>query len=267
MRSSVETHMLAGVAADGLMQIHVHVPEAPVGIALIAHGRNGGAEQNHIRPITAACLAHNLVAVVPDLCNSAGNDAAGEKSAFTMAGHVADLSAVLQWLNPDAPAPRAGGWVAPPFATGADLAGERAAPVLIGHSMGAYATCRLAGAPDQPEPRGLLAISPVRSGPALLEARHTMGPKAIAALQRELPHAFEEWPDHDLAPLLPEIACPSAVIVGARDTITTPKDAWTLARALSDCVRFDVLPGEHHCPLGDAYATSIATSLELILAR
>ena len=127
------------------------------------------------------------------------------------------------------------------------------------------ASCRIAAEATGSELCGVLAISPVISGQALIEARRAMGPDALAALRAEVPGAFDEWPAHDLA-LLPAPRVPAAIIVGAEDALTPPAAAHSLARWLGRCLSCDVIAGEHHCPTGTAYAESIYAALGRLLA-
>lgn len=230
----------------GAMTVHQAAPMgAARGVALIVHGRNGAADQGHIRPVVDACLSAGLAVLVPDLCHSAANASGGAAGDFTMAAHLADARAALAYAR-----------TLPLWQGGP-------ARLLIGHSMGAYAVARLAA--EASDVTGVLALSPVISGTALLAAREAMGPAAIAALRQELPGAFDEWPAHDALPAADAITCPTGIIVGADDTLTPPEDARILAGRLRRLVHFEVLPGEHHCPLGAGYAASLTAALAHLL--
>lgn len=242
------TERIAGSAGEMIVH-HLHPQGVPVGTVFLAHGRNGAADQPHMRPVIEACLARSLAVVAPDICNSDANESAGSSADFTMAAHVADLRATIERTTAAA------------SATGSPP------PLLIGHSMGAYAALRIAAEAAAGAFGGVLAISPVISGRALIAARERMGAAAVAALRAELPGAFLEWPQHDLAPLAAAIDVPCAVIVGADDTLTTPADAATLAGWLRHLVWHDVVAGEHHCPLGEGYALSVGTALDRLLAH
>ncbi|GAB5375831.1 MAG: hypothetical protein AcusKO_22930 [Acuticoccus sp.] len=235
----------------GRLRVHGAAPAgAAAGAVLVAHGRNGAADQAHITPVVAACLARDYWVAVPDLCYSAANDSAGPAAGFTMTAHLADVRTVLDWAAAQ-----------PAWATG----GPR---IAAGHSMGAYAVLRLAAETAAAGTiTGVMAISPVIAGRALIAARERMGPHALAALSAELPGAFAEWPRHDMMPLASRITQPAAVIVGADDTLTTPQDAKTLADALPNLVHSAVLGGEHHCPLGADYAASLAVALDRLTGR
>ena len=215
------------------------------GWALVAHGRNGATDQPQIAILIRACLDRSLAVVAPELCCSAANASAGAADTFTMEAHYADVAAAADWAEREA------------------FAGLPGLRLLVGHSMGAYAVCRLAA--ERPGAAGVLAVSPVISGAALLAARRAMGKGAVDALRRELPHALEEYPRHDLAPFADKLIAPVAVIVGADDTITRPEDAVRLAEMAPRCASLDVLPGEHHCPVGPGYAASVGAALDRLL--
>ncbi len=219
----------------------------PAGWALVAHGRNGATDQPQIAILIRACLDRALAVAAPELCCSAANGSAGAAGDFTMEAHCADAAAAADWAAREA------------FA---DMPGPR---LYIGHSMGAFALGRLAA--ERPEAAtGVLAVSPVISGAALLATRRAMGPGAVEALRRELPHAFEEYPRHDLAPIMGALTARLAIIVGADDTITPAANAAALAGMAANCVRSDILPGEHHCPVGAGYAESVGAALDRLIA-
>lgn len=243
----VAPRRLAGSAGE--MIVHVFLPRGPAaGAALVAHGRNGAVSQDHIRPVIEACLERSLAVIAPDLCNSAANESAGTVAEFTMEKHVADVRTVL------AAAPTLAPW------------SPREPRLIIGHSMGAYAAVRLAAEAAPGTLTGVLALSPVVSGRALIAARRAMGARAIAELRAEVPTALEEWLRHDLSLLARKVKCPAAVIVGEDDTVTPPADAALLASWLPHLVWHDTIPGEHHCPLGKDYARSIGVALDHLVA-
>jgi pimeloyl-ACP methyl ester carboxylesterase len=183
--------------------------------------------------------------LAPDLCASSANASPGAPDDFTMSGHVADAEAALRWAE-----------------TARDELGwRRDPPTLVGHSMGAYAALRLAA--ERPA-LGVVAMSPVRSGAALIAARRREGAAALARLRAELPHAETEWPAHDLASVAGRISAPVAIVVGADDTLTPPEDARALAATLPGGPPVEILPGEHHCPAGPGYAAALARALQRI---
>ncbi|RAI03183.1 hypothetical protein DLJ53_01260 [Acuticoccus sediminis] len=233
----------------GPMWVHVYRPsETHVGCAVIAHGRNGAAGAPHMTPMIGAALKRGFTVVAPDLCCSAHNASAGDAGDFTMAAHHADLCRVVDFVAAEEP-------------------GEPGqARVLVGHSMGAYAAVRIAAEGHRWEPTGVVAVSPVISGAALIAARKAQGGDALAALSRELPGALDEWRTHDVIPGAGNVRIPAAVVVGADDTVTPPADAAKLANALPRCVWRDVLPGEHHCPVGPDYMRSMGTAFDRLLA-
>lgn len=238
-------HTLEGSA--GPMTLSEFRPEGVLaGVAVVGHGRNGATDQPQIRCMIEACLRRRWQVFAPDLCHSAGNESAGAADAFTISGHTADVAAVMIWLKQH-------------------RAGHAAkAVVMLGHSMGAYAAVRAAADAEPGEVGGLIAVSPVISGTALLKARRAMGEAAIQALRNELPHAFNEWPQHDLAAVAPKVSVPAAVIVGANDTITPPADAKMMAGWLPMCVGCDVIQDEHHCPTGIGFSRSLDAALNRI---
>lgn len=217
-------------------------------MAVVAHGRNGAPDQVQIMRAVDACLDLELVVVAPHLSNSAAGDGAGCARDFRIDGHLAELRAVIGWARAQA-----------------EFSGAAGKMIVIGHSMGAYAALRIAADEEGAGLCGVLAISPVVSGAALIAARRRMGKAALDELATEVPGALEDWPVHDLLPLAARIAVPVAVMTGADDPLTPPTDAETLARALPDLISLDILPGEHHCPRGDGYAQCLGRALASIL--
>lgn len=226
------------------MQVHVFAPAGvAAGLAVAAHGRNGGAQQAHMVPVIEACLERGLIVAAPDLCHSAGNDAPGDPARFTMAAHCADVATVVEDAFEMAPHGRP--------------------RLLIGHSMGSFAACAIAA--RRKDVTGVLALSPVISGDALLAARRTMGENAIAALREEVPDALTEWPLHTLAETAGVIAAPVAAIVGADDTLTPPEAARRLLSWVKRPAGLEVVAGEHHCPVGGGFSASLRRALDALL--
>lgn len=244
-----EVFAIPAASATGAMAARVFRPAAPTGrLAVVAHGRNGAHGQPQMLPAIRACLGAGDTVLAPDLCHSAANASPGKASGFTMGGHLADLRAAVG----RAVAERARlGWTAPGM-------------VLVGHSMGAYAAMRLAaegvGAPVE----GVVAVSPVVSGAALLAARARMGPEAVAMLEAEVPGALAEYAAHDVVPFAAALSMPVALIVGSDDTVTPPEDACGLARVLPRLAMCRVLPRQHHCPEGPGYEAALGEALERI---
>ncbi|MBK0398312.1 alpha/beta fold hydrolase [Limibaculum sp. M0105] len=243
-------HQLAACAARGAMPVEVVRPgSTPAGIAIVAHGRNGAPGQPQVACMTDAALRRRLIVVAPQLSNSAAGDGAGRPEDFTINGHVAELRAVVVWTQ------------ALP-----ELTDLPAAPILMGHSMGAYAALRLAAEDAGGRIGGVVAVSPVVSGASLIAARRRMGAAALQALASEVPGALETWLEHDLLPMAARITVPVAVMTGAADALTPPADAERLARALPNVVALDILANEEHCPSGAVYAASLDRALDRILS-
>jgi len=243
-------HQLAACAARGAMPVEVVRPVGtPAGVAIVAHGRNGAPGQPQVAHMTDAALRRRLIVVAPQLSNSAAGDGAGRPEDFKINGHVAELRAVVVWTQ------------ALP-----ELADLPAAPILMGHSMGAYAALRLAAEDAGGRIGGVVAVSPVVSGAALIAARRRMGAAALQALAAEVPGALETWLEHDLLPMAAQITVPVAVMTGAADALTPPADAERLARVLPNVVALDILANEEHCPKGAVYAASLDCALDRILS-
>lgn len=244
----VRTTLPAPTAA-GRLPVDVYTPrEAPRGLALVAHGRSGSPDQPHMQPVVRACLGRGLKVVAPHLPNSPAGEGAGRPDRFTMAGQIEALGHVSDWAR-------------------ASLsAGSGCGMLLVGHSMGAHAALRLAAEAAPGEIAGVLAISPVVSGAALIAARARMGAEALEALRDEVPGAFAEWRGHDLIAPAHRIAVPVALMTGAEDGLTPPCDMQTLAARLPLVVSLEILPGQHHCPTGADYARRLGAALERVIA-
>lgn len=208
------------------------------GTALVVHGRNGAPDQSQIVEIAQAYLARGWRVAAPELPYSSALPESGPPGELTLDRHRRAAADVYLWA--------ASRWADAPLA-------------LAGHSIGAYAAARLAA-----EAEGLhhlLAVSPVISGRALLDARIAMGPKAVEALEREVPLLRAEMEAEDAAPALASLSAPVAVVSGELDGLV-PLHA---ARAYFDAAPrghfFGALPGEHHCPAGPAAAQMLAAAL------
>jgi pimeloyl-ACP methyl ester carboxylesterase len=212
-----------------------------LGLALVIHGRNGAPSQPHIAAIRAAYARRGWATVTPPLRCSSANPGLGDPSAFTMAGHLADA-----------------GEAARRALDGARRLNMPDRLALAGHSMGGWAVAELGAAMAVDH---VLGVSPVISGAALIAARERMGPDAVAALRREVPGAHAEWPHQDARRALGRIDAPVGVIVGDADTLTPPEDARRWLACARDARFLSVLPGQHHCPEGPAYAQALDAAL------
>ncbi len=120
---------IPAASLPGEMRAAVLRPAHPSGrFALVLHGRNGAWDQPQMTPAIRACLGRGLPVLAPDLCASSANASPGAAEEFTMSGHLADAGAALDWVE----------------ASRETLGWRRDPPLLIGHSMGAYAALRLA---------------------------------------------------------------------------------------------------------------------------
>ncbi|MFN3612965.1 MAG: alpha/beta fold hydrolase [Rubrimonas sp.] len=216
----------------------------PVGVALIVHGRNGAPDQAHVAAIRAAYAARAWATATPPLRFSNANVGLGEASRFTMAGHLADAETAARRTMIEA-----------------TRIGLPARLGLAGHSMGAWAAAMIGA--EMPIDH-VLGVSPVISGAALIAARWRIGGDAIAALLREVPGALAEWPTHDARAALASIDAPVGVIVGEADALTSPEDARLWLGCARDARFLSVLPGQHHCPEGPAYALALDAALAVL---
>ncbi|MEL6335797.1 MAG: alpha/beta fold hydrolase [Pseudomonadota bacterium] len=223
-------------AARMAITLHRRADDAPR--ALVLHGRNGAADSDHIRPITAALHAQGYTVTVPELRFSDANASAGSGCNFTFSAHVADAARALDWL--------------------AELSPGGARPILIaGHSVGAYAALRLAADRGASAVSAVLALSPASGGGMLIEARRAMGAAALQALAAEVEGALQDYPRHDVLPDAARITQPVALVVGAEDGLTRPADVARLAAALPRVVGHEVLEGLHHCPTGALWEAAL----------
>ncbi|MGF1551739.1 MAG: alpha/beta hydrolase [Paracoccaceae bacterium] len=234
------------------LPVALHLPTRPVGTALVLHGRNGFGLTAVLAPATDAALARGLAVAVPELRHSDANDAPGGLSGFRMGRHVEDARRALDWLLDEAPLP----------------AGVARAPVLvIGHSMGSYAALSLAAERGPDVVAGVVAVAPVVSGQALLDARGAMGPQALDALEAETPGAAADYAAHDVASFASEVVQPVGLIVGRDDGLTRPEAVARLPGMLPNVVAHDVMAGEDHCPCHRAYRAEVARQIDLVLAQ
>lgn len=218
------------------MALDLHDVEPGRRIAVVAHGRNGAPDQLQMIPIIAACRSIGLGVIAPHLRNSNANCSDGTSQTFTMEGVVADLDEILEWLQTEGFAP----------------------PVLVaGHSMGGYAALRMAA--EKPDVTAVLAVAPVTSGTRLIAAHRAHG--SLENLDREVPAARAEWPQHDIAGLAPKITQPVALLVGSLDHLTQVPDVSALREHLPNVVFWRVLEGEPHCPVGADYPIELSAAM------
>jgi pimeloyl-ACP methyl ester carboxylesterase len=213
-----------------------------VGVALLVHGRDGAGTSAHMVPIADAYVGRGWRVVAPDLPLSRATPGSGPPEDFTMQRHVEDARQVLAWVLGEMPVAR------------------RLA--LAGHSMGAYAIARLAA--ESVAAEHLLAVSPVVSGTALLEARRAMGPAAVQELERDAPKLRAEMTAHDAVPALQKLTAPVAVVTGREDGITPVAAARAYFAAAPAAVFYSALPGQHHCPEGPLYTAALAAALDAL---
>ncbi len=239
LREWVE-HVGAGGAPIACQIIEPLLPV--VGVALLVHGRDGAGTSAHMVPIADAYVGRGWRVVAPDLPFSRATPGSGPPEDFTMQRHVEDARQVLAWVLGEMPVAR------------------RLA--LAGHSMGAYAIARLAA--ESVAAEHLLAVSPVVSGTALLEARRVMGPAAVEALERDAPGLRAEMTAHDAVPALRRLTAPVAVVTGREDGITPLAAARAYFAAAPAAAFYSALPGQHHCPAGPLYTTALAAALDAL---
>jgi pimeloyl-ACP methyl ester carboxylesterase len=208
------------------------------GTVLLVHGRNGAPDQTQIAEIANAYLARGWRVVAPELPHSVALPDSGPPEQVTFSGHVSAAAEVWAWVARQWPDDRR---------------------ALSGHSIGAYAIAHLAAA--SPETHHVLAVSPPMSGRVLLSAREAMGPSAIAAVKREAPDFFAEMETADATDALCRITAPLAVVTGAEDGLVPLKDARAYFNAAPNARFFAALPGEHHCPAGEACGRMLNAAL------
>ena len=244
-------HTLERGEQGPLIHVGVFGPPRPTGrLVFVAHGRNGKADAPHMTPVIRAYLGAGYTVVAPDCAHSCWNDSEGEAADFTMARHVADLRRSIEWATVHARTP--GG--------AEELVWDGGRFALAGHSMGAYAACRLAATDYRDRTEHVLAVSPVVSGRRQIESR-ALQPGGLEDLRREVPGALEEWPRHDLFEIIHALEMPVGVIVGADDTVTRVSDVQDFCRHLPNPTGLNVVDHEHHCLLGPGFDRALAERL------
>jgi|GEM_PF-4814498 len=203
----------------------VHRDHEP--LAIIAHGRDSSARSPHIEKIYNAYLDLGFRVVVPNLRNSDWNDSPGCKKDFTIAAHVDDTRATIEWARME---------------FGYDCF------AMAGHSMGGFSTCYLAATEYRDQTSHILAVSPFTSGVRAILARQNSDnhPDGLENMDREMPAALEEWPQWSIYPYIENLTMPVSVIAGGADTITTPQDMEFFAGGLPLCVDYRIVEGAKH---------------------
>ncbi len=228
----------------GAIPVVVSEPDSETkGTVLLVHGRNGAPDQVQITEIAAAYLARGWRVVAPELPNSAALPASGPPDRVTFSQHCLVAGAVWNWV--------ASCWPGEAWA-------------LAGHSLGAFAAGHLAA--KEQKTHHVLAVSPALSGRTLMAARAALGPEAFAELEREAPLYRLEMETADAAPALALAEAPLAVVTGAEDGIVPLEHARTYFTSAKNGRFFAALPGEHHCPSGDACAAVLAAALTALEA-
>ncbi|MEM8956757.1 MAG: alpha/beta fold hydrolase [Pseudomonadota bacterium] len=243
MPEPTETIPAPCAVGPGAIPCHLFEPDqAPHAVALVVHGRNGAMHQPHIQALIQAYLTRGWRVMAPDLPHSAATPASGPSEDVTMDGHARAAGDVLTAILRD-------------HSEGLPLG-------LCGHSLGAHAIAAIAG--DVPELHHLLAVSPVVSGLALLDARAAMGPPALEALAREAPRMRETMASESAVPFLERLEAPVAVMTGALDGLTPPAAARAYFDAAPRACFYAVLKGQHHCPTGPELDRALASSFDAV---
>lgn len=232
-------------AGKGNLSFRCHVspdPVRPRGAVLMIHGRDGAADQPHMRALAQAYHDHGWKVAAPDLPHSRATPDCGAPEDLTMQGHARDAARALEAM-------------APRFPDGLPVA-------LCGHSLGAYAIATMAA--SCPGLHHLMAVSPVLSGRALLAARTAMGPPAVAALEAEAPRLRATMEAESAEPFLSGLDVPVAVMTGGADAITPPADARAYFDAAPGARFFCVLNEQHHCPDGPVTARALTAALDAV---
>ena len=234
-------------ADDARMTVEVWKTEArSPRLAITAHGRNGAARAPHMQKLIDAYRARGYIVVSPDCCASAWNDSAGNEADFLLENHVRDVRRTVDWAVANADAL---GW------TSSHLA-------LCGHSMGAYAVARLAADEYAGRVAHLLLVSPFTSGIRQIEAREKYHPDGIANLKRDVPRALDEWPRHDIFPVIDRLKLPLAVFAGAKDIVAPPENVAELTERLPTPPFYRILPEASHCLEGGDYQSNLCDAID-----
>ena len=239
------TFSVPGTIGPAPSPCYLFAPERdPYGVALVIHGRNGAMHQPHIQTLIRTYLTRGWRVLAPDLPYSAASPALGPAAQITMNGHARAAGEVLAAFIAD-------------HSDGLPLA-------LCGHSLGAHAVAALAG--DVPDLHHLLAVSPVVSGQALLDARTAMGPPALEALAREAPLMRETMAAESAVPHLERLEAPVAVMTGALDGLTPPAAARAYFNAAPGACFFTILKDQHHCPTGPVVDLALEAAFDALVA-
>lgn len=215
-------------------------------LAVTAHGRNGAARAPHMQKLIDAYRARGYVVVSPNCCASPWNDSAGNEGDFLLENHVRDVRRTVDWAIANASDT---GW------TGTHLA-------LCGHSMGAYATARLAANEYAGRISHLLLVSPFTSGVRQIEAREKYHPDGIANLRRDVPRALDEWPRHDIFSVIDRLTLPVAVFAGGKDIVAPPENVGEFVARLPSPPLYRLLPDASHCLEGGDYQAELREAID-----
>lgn len=213
----------------------------PVGTVMLVHGRNGAPDQPHIAEIARTYLSLGWRVAAPALPHSAATPGSGPTGQLTLASQRDVGRQILAWVRSV--------WPETPVA-------------LAGHSLGGFTVGTLSA--GDAGLHHVLAVSPVLSGRRLLEARQTLGPQAMAELEREAPLYRKELETADITDYLGSTPAPVAVVTGSEDGLVTIDHARAYFQAARNAAFFAALPGQHHCPVGPACAAMLAAALAAV---
>lgn len=207
------------------------------GLCFVSHGLKSAADAPHITQIRNAYIHRGYTVIAPNLCNSNANDSDGDLDTFSIRDHIDGIRRTVEWTQENA---GLFNWDGRRF-------------VMAGHSMGAYASGYLAAREYGGQCAHLLLVSPTTSGERSLRARsdERINPGAMDIMRRETPLLENEWPHHDAYRHVAALTMPTAIAVGSIDTLTPPSDIHDFAAALPRCIETCIVPGEHHCLVGD----------------